>query len=101
MALNLVQHRVDTNVWDQVDRREWDTERWLAAFAAGALATAEKPLAWVRLDPEAQAQYLLGAAYAQNGQYQESRQVLTSIRQYDPQYARAQKLLATLAQSGH
>jgi hypothetical protein len=40
MALNLVQHRVDTNVWDQVDRREWDTERWLAAFAAGALATA-------------------------------------------------------------
>jgi len=34
MALNLVQHRVESNVWDQVGQREWDTERWLAAIAA-------------------------------------------------------------------
>jgi hypothetical protein len=40
MALNLVQHRVETNVWDRVDRAEWDRERWAAAFAAGALALA-------------------------------------------------------------
>lgn len=55
----------------------------------------------LRLDPEAEGQYLLGAAYAQNGQYQESREVLSRIRQSDPQYARAQRLLAALAQSGH
>jgi hypothetical protein len=34
MALNLVQHRVERNVWDQLGE-EWDTERWLAAVAAG------------------------------------------------------------------
>jgi uncharacterized membrane protein len=35
MALNLVQHRVETNVWDQVNSRpDWDPERWLAAVAA-------------------------------------------------------------------
>ena len=37
MALNLVQHRVETNVWDRVDQSEWDCERWLAAMAAGVL----------------------------------------------------------------
>jgi hypothetical protein len=36
MALNLVQHRAQPNVWDSVgDRAERDTERWLAAIAAG------------------------------------------------------------------
>jgi hypothetical protein len=40
MALNLVQHRVDTNVWDRVDQCEWDSERWMAAIAAGALLIA-------------------------------------------------------------
>ena len=37
MALNLVQHRVERNVWDRVDQSEWDSERWLAAIAAGVL----------------------------------------------------------------
>jgi hypothetical protein len=40
MALNLVQHRVETNVWDRLDRREWDSERWLAAIAAGVFLLA-------------------------------------------------------------
>jgi hypothetical protein len=36
MTLNLVQHRAQPNVWDRVGReRDWDTERWLAAIAAG------------------------------------------------------------------
>jgi uncharacterized membrane protein len=35
MALNLVQHRAEPNVWDRVGcQPEWDTERWLAAIAA-------------------------------------------------------------------
>jgi hypothetical protein len=40
MALNLVQHRVETNVWDRVGLTERDSERWLAAIAAGALLIA-------------------------------------------------------------
>ena len=40
MTLNLVQHRVETNVWDRVDQSDWDGERWLAAVAAGALLIA-------------------------------------------------------------
>jgi hypothetical protein len=40
MALNLVQHRVDSNVWDRAEGREWDTERWVAAVSASVLAIA-------------------------------------------------------------
>jgi hypothetical protein len=40
MALNLVQHRVASNVWDRVEGREWDTERWLAAVSASLLVIA-------------------------------------------------------------
>jgi predicted CXXCH cytochrome family protein len=48
------------------------------------------------LDPDAPAQYLLAAAYAQNRQFAESRQILEKIPATDPQYARAQRLLAAL-----
>jgi hypothetical protein len=38
MALNLVQHRGEPDVWaDKSLTGEWDTERWLAAVVAGAL----------------------------------------------------------------
>lgn len=37
MASNLSQHRVEANVWDRLDRTEWDWERWLAAIGAGVL----------------------------------------------------------------
>ena len=41
MTLNLVQHRVESNVWDQVcNEREWDTERWVAAVAASVFIIA-------------------------------------------------------------
>ena len=36
MALNLVQHRCETNVWDRVENRERDVERWMLALLAGA-----------------------------------------------------------------
>jgi hypothetical protein len=37
MALNLVQHRGEPNVWDEASRHtRWDSERWLAAVLAGA-----------------------------------------------------------------
>ena len=35
MGLNLVQHRAQRNVWDRAGQRECDTERWVAAIAAG------------------------------------------------------------------
>lgn len=41
MPLNLVQHRGEESVWDQ--RKfgdDWDVERWLASFMAGALLIA-------------------------------------------------------------
>ena len=41
MVLNLVQHRGQRNVWDGVSRRECDTERWMAAIAAGDCLIAE------------------------------------------------------------
>ena len=38
---NLVQHRAEPNVWDRVgSARNWDTERWLVAIAAGACVIA-------------------------------------------------------------
>ena len=41
MALNLVQHRAQPNVWDRVSSQPtWDTERWLAAVAAGLCLSA-------------------------------------------------------------
>jgi len=40
MDLNLVQHRAEASVWDQLERRGWDTERWLVSIAAGALVVA-------------------------------------------------------------
>ncbi len=37
MNSNLVQHRSDASVWDNVDQRShWDIERYLAAMTAGA-----------------------------------------------------------------
>src|SRR5215207_9021299 len=39
MALNLVQHRVERSVWDQLERAR-DTERWVAAVLAGAFVAA-------------------------------------------------------------
>ncbi len=37
MTLNLVQHRSDTSIWDNLDHTpHWDTERYLAAMLAGA-----------------------------------------------------------------
>lgn len=37
MALNLVQHRCETNVWENPEHRERDVERWLLASAAGII----------------------------------------------------------------
>lgn len=41
MAMNLVQHRDESNVWDHVARQpQWDLERWLAAITASVFIIA-------------------------------------------------------------
>jgi hypothetical protein len=41
MAMNLVQHRGEPNVWDRADSNwDWDAERWLVAALAGAFLVA-------------------------------------------------------------
>ena len=41
MALNLVQHRCGSSVWERVEeQREWDTERWLIGLGAAAFLAA-------------------------------------------------------------
>ena len=54
MTLNLVQHRGQPNVWDRVGSEHGlDTERWLAAIAAGACFIAgtrrRSPMGWLLL----------------------------------------------------
>jgi tetratricopeptide (TPR) repeat protein len=60
---------------------------------AKALAAFQTSL---KLDPEIQAQYLLGAAYAEQGQYPQARETLLAIPPADPQYPRAQRLLKAI-----
>jgi tetratricopeptide (TPR) repeat protein len=48
------------------------------------------------LDPKIPAQYVLAEALAQKGDQKKAQQVLEEIPRSDPQYSRAQQLLATL-----
>ena len=50
----------------------------------------------LRLDPEAPARYLMGAAYVQKGDRGKAREVLLTIPASDPEYAKAQRLLDSL-----
>jgi hypothetical protein len=40
MAINLVQHRDPSSVWEEMARTHWDIERWSGAFLAGAFIAA-------------------------------------------------------------
>ena len=59
--------------------------------AIGALQTT------LKLDPEMPAQYFLAYAYAQQGQYNDAREILQAIPANDRQYAKAQELLRAIA----
>jgi len=51
----------------------------------------------LKLDPEVQAQFYLGYAYAQQGDWAKARTVLGGITAADPQYERAQALLRNIS----
>ncbi len=54
----------------------------------------------LRIDPEVPARYLLAAAYVQQGQVAKAREVLLTIAAGDPDYAKAQRLLAAIEAQG-
>jgi predicted CXXCH cytochrome family protein len=56
-------------------------------------SAAESLKTGIALDPEIEAQYLLGLAYARQGKLPEAREVLQSIKPSDPEYGKAQRLL--------
>jgi tetratricopeptide (TPR) repeat protein len=63
---------------------------FLAADPVRAIAALEESL---KLDPTAQAQYLLAGAYLEQNNYAKAREILLSIPPGDPQYEKAQRLL--------
>jgi HEAT repeat protein len=66
-----------------------DPARAVAAFQAG-----------LKLDPQIPLQYLLGGAYAQQGNLRAAKQILEAIPSTDPQYEKAQRLLKAIAAQG-
>jgi predicted CXXCH cytochrome family protein len=66
----------------------------LTADPASAVAALQTSL---QLDPEIPAQYLLGGAYAQQGNLTAAKQILEAIPGSDPQYQKAQRLLQAIA----
>jgi HEAT repeat protein len=71
----------------------------LTADPASAVAAFQTGL---KLDPQIPVQYLLGGAYAAQGNLTLAKQILEAIPASDPQYQKAQRLLqAIAAQAGH
>ena len=65
----------------------------LTGDPASAIGAFENSL---KLDPEVPARYFLAYAHAQQGQYNEAREILLAISPADPQFARAQELLKAI-----
>ena len=68
---------------------------FLAADPVQAITALEASL---KLDPTAQAQYLMAGAYLEQSQYDKARQILGTIPPGDPQYEKAQRLLKVIAE---
>ena len=71
------------------------TFSFLAAEPARAIEALQASL---KLDPNAQAQYLLAGAYLERNEYDKAREVLRAIPPGDPQYEKAQRLLQRIAE---
>jgi len=71
---------------------------FLAAEPLRAIAALEASL---KLDPTAEAQYLMAGAYLEQNDYAKARAILQAIPPGDPQYEKAQRLLNVIAQQGH
>ena len=66
----------------------------LTADPASAVAAFQTSL---KLDPQIPVQYLLGGAYAAQGNLALAKQILEAIPASDPQYEKAQRLLQAIA----
>jgi predicted CXXCH cytochrome family protein len=71
---------------------------FLAAEPARAISALEASL---KLDPTAQAQYLMAGAYLEQNDYAKAREILQAIPAGDSQYEKAQRLLKVIAQKVH
>ena len=69
----------------------------LLADPASAAASLETS---IKLDPQVPAQYLLGGAYAEQGNLTAAKQILEAIPMSDSQYEKAQRLLKAIAAQG-
>jgi tetratricopeptide (TPR) repeat protein len=66
----------------------------LTADPASAVAAFQTSL---KLDPQIPVQYLLGGAYAEQGNLGAAKKILEAIPVSDPQYEKAQRLLKAIA----
>jgi predicted CXXCH cytochrome family protein len=93
-AQKIYRARVSLNSDDALQQLGAGRFYLLTGDPVSALGVLENSL---KLDPEAPAQYLLGYARAEQGQYGKAREVLQTIPATDPQYAKAQELLRAIA----
>jgi predicted CXXCH cytochrome family protein len=92
-ARELYQARAELNADDAEQQLGAGKFYLLRGEPAKALSAFEASL---KLDPAIPAQYLIGAAYAEQAQYARAREVLRAIAPADPQYPRAQRLLQAI-----
>ena len=94
-AEKLVRERAALNADDAEQDLAIGRFYMLLSDPASAIAALQTSL---KLDPEAPVQYLLGGAYAEQGNRAAAEQVLKAIPMSDPQYDKAQRLLKAIGQ---
>ena len=92
-ARRLYQARAELNSDDAEQQLGTGKFYFLLGDPVKALAAFQTSL---KLDPAIDAQYFIAAAYAEQAQYAQAREILQAIPADDPQYARAQRLLKAI-----
>jgi predicted CXXCH cytochrome family protein len=94
LAKQLLRARAELNSDDAVQDMAAGRFYLLTADPASAVAAFETSL---KLDPKIPVQYLLGGAYADQGNLTAAKRILEAIPTGDPQYEKAQRLLQAIA----
>src|SRR5580692_5946091 len=94
LAKQLVRARAALNADDAEQDIAAGRFYMLIADPASAVVAFQTSL---KVDPQAAVQYLLGAAYAQQGNLKGAKQILEAIPTSDPQFEKAQRLLKAIA----
>ncbi|HKV24971.1 MAG TPA: HEAT repeat domain-containing protein [Candidatus Acidoferrum sp.] len=94
-AKKLYHERADLNSDDAQQQLAAGKFSFLSGDMQGAVAAFR---ATIKLDSSIPAQYYLARSLAEEGEYDEARNVLDAISRDDPQYGAAQRLLAEIAE---